>query len=152
MTANSDDKLLIGRLAELAGVKSDTIRFYEGSGLLPKPERKASGYRVYDAAALKRVRFIKRAQSLGFSLDEIRRILSLRGGGNETCRRVLAIAEATLEETERRLSELQTFRDDLKRTVASWRRPKKQACAAEFCTLIESIPFGSGAKRSAMID
>lgn len=138
MTANSEDKLLIGRLAALAGVKSDTIRFYERSGLLPKPERKSSGYRIYDKAALKLVRFIKRAQSLGFSLDEIHRILSLRGGGKKTCERVLAIAEATLEETERRLAELQTFRDDLRRTVASWRKPKKQTCAAEFCALIES--------------
>src|SRR5882724_9647766 len=60
--------LLIGRLAKLAGVKPDTIRFYERSGLLPKPSRMASGYRAYDDAALKQVRFIRKAQSLGFSL------------------------------------------------------------------------------------
>lgn len=152
MTANSNDKLLIGRLAELAGVKSDTIRFYERSGLLPKPERKESGYRVYDEAALNRVRFIRKAQALGFSLAEIRRILSLRGGGKKTCDRVLAIAEATLEETERRLTELQTFRDDLKRTVTSWRKQTKRACAAEFCVLIESASPSSPGPRPSMLD
>ncbi|MDQ3623114.1 MAG: heavy metal-responsive transcriptional regulator [Verrucomicrobiota bacterium] len=151
MPANSEDKLLIGRLAELAGVKSDTIRFYERSGLLPRPERKASGYRVYDAAALKLVRFIKKAQALGFSLDEIRRVLSLRWGGEKTCDHVMAIAEATLEETERRLAELQTFRDHLKRTVASWKKPKRQACAAEFCALIESASPAQKGRRPSML-
>jgi DNA-binding transcriptional MerR regulator len=94
MTADSDKKLLIGHLAKLAGVKADTIRFYERIGLLPKPERKESGYRVYDQAALKRVRFIKQAQSLGFSLDEVQRILNLRGSGRTTCQCVIAMAEA----------------------------------------------------------
>src|SRR6516164_3239559 len=101
--------LLIGRLAGLAGVKPDTIRFYERSGLLPKPQRIANGYRFYDQAALSQVRFIKKAQSLGFSLDEIRRILSLRGQGRETCSCVIAMAEATLTETQTKLKELQRF-------------------------------------------
>ena len=70
----SEKCLLIGRVARLAGVTSDTIRFYERSGLLPKPHRGANRYRVYDKAALAQVRFIRKAQSLGFSLDEIRRI------------------------------------------------------------------------------
>lgn len=151
MNADSDQPLLIGQLAKLVDVKTDTIRFYERSGLLPKPVRKASGYRTYDQAALKLVRFIRKAQSLGFSLDEIRRILRLRGGGEKTCDSVLAIAEATLEETERRLAELQIFRDDLKRTVASWKQPKKQACAAEFCALIESASPAQISRRPSML-
>lgn len=151
MNADSNQQFLIGRLAKLAGVKSDTIRFYERCGLLPKPERKASGYRVYDEAALKLVRFIKRAQALGFSLDEIRRILSLRGGGKKTCDHVLAIAEATLEETERRLAELQAFRNVLKQNVATWKKSKQRACAAEFCALIESASSGANARRPSML-
>ena len=86
----NEKPLLIGRLAKLSGVTPDTIRFYERSGLLPKPSRTASGYRVYNDAALNQVRFIRKAQSLGFSLDEIRRIMSLRGHGKETCRCVIA--------------------------------------------------------------
>lgn len=131
--------LLIGQLAASAGVKPDSVRFYERSGLLPKPSRSASGYRLYDLAAANQLRFIKRAQSLGFSLDEVRRILDLRGQGSTTCRSVLAIAEATLAETEIKLRELQEFRDSLAANVKRWRKlPARRKCAAEFCDLIES--------------
>lgn len=93
----------------------------------------------YDEAALKRLRFIKRAQSFGFSLDEVRRILSLQGQGGTTCRTVLSIAEATLAETEAKLRELQAFRDSLATNVRRWKRlPARRKCAAEFCDLIES--------------
>jgi MerR family copper efflux transcriptional regulator len=109
----SETPLLIGRLAKLSGVRSDTIRFYERTGLLPKPSRTGSGYRVYDDAALSQMRFIREAQSLGFSLDEIRRIMSLRGQGRETCRCVIAMAEATLAATETKLKKLGKFKDRL---------------------------------------
>jgi MerR family transcriptional regulator, copper efflux regulator len=130
--------LLIGGLAKLARVKPDAIRFYERSGLLPKPLRMASGYRVYDEAALSQVRFVRRAQSLGFSLDEIRRILSLRGQGRATCRCVLAMAEATLAETETKLKELRKFKDRLATNLTRWKRKGRGPMAAEFCTLIET--------------
>ena len=133
------EPLRIGQLAAAAGIKSDSVRFYERSGLPPKPSRSANGYRMYDDAALKRLRFIKRAQSFGFSLDEVRRILSLRGEGKTTCRTVLAIAEATLAETEAKLRDLQKFRDSLAANVKRWRNvPAGRKCAAEFCDLIES--------------
>ena len=148
----AENRYLIGQLAKLAGVKPDTVRFYERTGLLPRPTRTATGYRVYSDAVARQLQFVKKAQALGFSLDEIRRILNLRGGGKKTCDRVLAIAEATLEETERRLADLQTFRDDLKRTVAEWRKPSKKACAAEFCTLIESASTSVTGRRSSMMD
>ena len=109
----NEKPLLIGRLAKLSGVKPDTVRFYERSGLLPKPSRTASGYRVYNDAALNQVRFIRKAQSLGFSLEEIRRIINLRGHGTETCRYVIAMAEATLAATENKLKELRKFKDTL---------------------------------------
>jgi DNA-binding transcriptional MerR regulator len=131
--------LLIGDLAKLAGVKTDTIRFYEKRGLLPKPGRAVSGYRAYDERSLKQLRFIKQAQSLGFSLDEIRRILNLRGQGGETCRCVIKIAEATLGETEEKLRELQQFHDRLKQAVSEWKSSaaRRRKCSAEFCDLIE---------------
>jgi len=131
--------LLIGQLAASAGIKADSVRFYERNGLLPKPQRSASGYRVYDQAAVAQLRFIKKAQSLGFSLDEVRRVLHLRGHGSTTCRSVLAIAEATLEETEIKLARLQNFRDSLAANVKRWRKlPGRRKCTAEFCDLIES--------------
>ncbi len=129
----------MGSLARLGGVKQDSVCFYERNGLLPKPARNANGYRAYDETALKRLRFIKKAQSLGFSLDEVRRILSLRGQGSTTCRSVLAIAEATSAETEIKLRDLQEFRDSLALNVRRWRKlPARRKCAAEFCELIES--------------
>ena len=134
----NDKPLLIGRLAKLSGVKPDTIRFYERSGLLPKPSRTASGYRVYDAAALNQMHFIRKAQSFGFSLDEIRRIMSLRGQGKETCRCVIAMAEATLAETETKLKELHQFKDRLSANLTRWKRKGRGPIAAEFCALIES--------------
>lgn len=145
MTALKAKPLLIGQLARLAGVKSDSVRFYERSGLLPKPSRSINGYRTYEPAAFNRLRFIKQAQALGFSLDEVRRILSLQGQGNATCRSVLAIAEATLEETEIKLKALQRFRDSLATNVKRWRKlPARRKCAAEFCDLIESSEQLSG--------
>lgn len=133
-------QLLIGQLAREAGVKPDTVRFYEREKLLPQPGRTSSGYRVYEEAALSRLQFIRKAQALGFSLDEIRRILGLRGRGRDTCRCVLGIAEATLAETEGKLRELQTFRDALAKNVERWRRQADAGgtAAAEFCKLIES--------------
>lgn len=138
--SRSDANLLIGRLAREAGVRADAVRFYERSGLLLPAGRAPNGYRVYDKDALRRLRFIKRAQSLGFSLAEIRRILSLHGRGKETCQCVLSIAETTLEETEQKLNELQHFRDALVKRLARWRNQKgsDNEMAAEFCALIES--------------
>ncbi len=131
--------LLIGQLAASVGIKPDSVRFYERSGLLPKPIRSENGYRVYNQAAVTQLRFIKRAQSLGFSLDEVRRILHLKGQGSTTCRSVMRIAEATLEETEVKLRNLQKFRDSLAANLKRWRKlPAQRKCAAEFCDLIES--------------
>ena len=133
-----DKPLLIGQLAASAGIKADSVRFYERSGLLPKPTRTASGYRLYDRHALDQLRFIKKAQSLGFSLDEVRRILRLKDEGNAKCRSVLAMAEVTLAETEIKLAELQQFHDALAANVRRWRkRPPGTKCATEFCDLIE---------------
>ena len=134
----NEKPLLIGRLAKLSGVRPDTIRFYERNGLLPKPSRTASGYRVYDAAALNQMRFIRKAQSLGFSLDEIRRIMNLRGQGRKTCQCVIAMAEATLSETETKLKELSKFKEALTRNLVRWKRKRGGPMAAEFCVLIEN--------------
>ena len=134
----------IGVFAKQGDVKPDTVRYYEKRGLLPKPARGTSGYRVYDQAALNQLRFIRKAQALGFTLDEIQRILSLRGRGKERCRCVIAMGEVTLTETKRKISELEKFREDLRKMLAGWRRLSRQGnpVTGEFCALIEGIPFG----------
>ena len=95
---------------------------------------------------------MKRAQALGFSLDEIRRILSLRGSGRATCGCVIAMSEATLAETEQKLHELQTFAGTLKQNLERWRKMsgKGSRVAGDFCELIESSAASGtpGAKSS----
>ncbi len=130
--------LHIGALAKLAGVKSDTVRFYERVGLLPKPQRSTNGYRTYEKDDLSRIRFIRKAQAVGFSLDEIRRILSFHGESPKTCRCVIAMAESTLSETETKIAELTKFHEALAKNLRGWKRRSPRSAAVEFCRLIES--------------
>jgi MerR family copper efflux transcriptional regulator len=107
----------IGRLAATAGVSVDTVRYYERARLLPKPTRTPSGYRTYPDQAVERLRFIRRAKELGFTLDEIRKLLALsdqRGAGVESIREIAALR---LADVEARLSELSLLRDGLKQLV-----------------------------------
>lgn len=130
-------RYLIGELAKAVGVKSDTVRFYERSGLLPRPARTEAGYRTYDAHSLQKLRFIKKAQALGFSLDEIRRIISLQGS-ESTCECVIGMAKATLAETDLKLKQLRAFRKDLAANLGRWQNGAQRKAGAEFCALIEA--------------
>jgi DNA-binding transcriptional MerR regulator len=133
--------LLVGQLARLAGLKSDTLRFYERAGLMPKAERTAGGYRAYGPDAVERLHFIRKAQALGFSLDQIKRILRLRQSGSLPCDYVIELAEQRLKETDQELTRLEQFRTALGRYVRHWKRTASHdACAAtQFCNLIEEI-------------
>lgn len=102
--------MLIGELAERSGVPARTIRFYEQAKVLTAPERAANGYRVYADTTLAELAFIKRSQRLGFSLDEIREVLGSGRAGRLPCARVAALCGAHLEEIDRQMAELQSFR------------------------------------------
>lgn len=97
----------IGDLAKQAGLTVQALRFYERSGLLPKPSRTPSGYRVYVAADVRHVRLILQAKRLGFSLDEIKRILRLRQQGSCPCGEVINMLEEHLRETDEQIRHLQ---------------------------------------------
>lgn len=128
----------IGKLAELAEVKVSTIRFYERSGLMPEPERKQSGYRIYGQRDLQRLRFIRQAQDLGFSLTDIRDILGLRERGQPPCGSVIALAERHLEETDRRIQSLKNFRRALAQAVTDWKTASRcSPSPSAICGLIE---------------
>lgn len=109
-------ELTIGRLASAAGVGIDTVRFYERAGLLEKPPRTAAGYRLYVEADAARLRFIRRAKALGFSLEEIRELLRLNDGGGRRGS-VRAIAVQRLAEIEQKLSQLTRMRNTLRQLV-----------------------------------
>lgn len=102
-----------GQLASRARVNVETIRYYERNGLVEEPPRSASGYRKYPADSVERLRFIKRAQSLGFSLQEIKELLELRMRPDVGCADIRRRAQAKLEDVDRRLRELRALRASL---------------------------------------
>src|SRR4051794_37191114 len=97
------ETLTIGQLAKRVGVNLETIRYYEREGLIPPPPRKSSGHRAYSASAVSRVRFIKRAQELGFSLAEIRELLHLRVAPAQLCTDVISQIDAKTREVEEKI-------------------------------------------------
>lgn len=107
------EPMTIGELARRAGVNVQTVRFYERRGLLEAPARRASGYREYGRATLERLRFIRRAQELGFTLAEITDLLALRLDPGTTAGAVKARAEAKIAEIDGKLRDLARLRDAL---------------------------------------
>jgi MerR family mercuric resistance operon transcriptional regulator len=105
--------LKIGEVAELGGVNLQTIRYYERERLLPEPPRLASGYRTFPESAVRRVRFIKRAQELGFSLPEIRELLSLREDADAGAEEMRERTRAKVANIEEKIHTLQAMRDAL---------------------------------------
>jgi len=102
--------LTVGQLAKSAGVGVETVRFYERKGLLAEPDRKPSGYRHYDDEVVKRLRFIKRAKELGFTLNEIKELLSLRLDPTTTCADVKKRSEEKIDDIEAKIRTLQRMK------------------------------------------
>lgn len=113
--------LTIGQVAKAAAVGVETIRFYEREGLIAEPPRRASGYRAYPPETIGRVRFIRRAKDLGFTLKEIDEILSLRVDPSTTCADVRAMARVKIESIEAKLAELEKMKGVLERLARSCR-------------------------------
>lgn len=111
--------LTIGAVAKRVGVAIDTIRYYEREGLLPQPQRRASGYRSYGDGAVVQLRFIRRAKNLGFTLDEIRDLLALSHDRQQGAAAVKQRAQQRLVALETRIAELQRLRDGLAQLVES---------------------------------
>jgi MerR family transcriptional regulator, copper efflux regulator len=113
--------LTIGQLASRAGVGVETIRFYEREGLLSEPDRRPSGYRQYPFEIVRRVRFIRHAKELGFSLKEIQELLELRVDPSSTCADVRQRARAKITDIEQRVAALERMRAALEKLVRSCR-------------------------------
>jgi MerR family mercuric resistance operon transcriptional regulator len=107
-------------LARLAGVSTDTLRHYERRGLVPRPPRSSNGYRQYPLETAERVRVVQRALAVGFSLDELARILGERDKGKAPCREVQALAQLKLADVERRIAELEALRIELQLILQDW--------------------------------
>ena len=112
--------LRAGELARASGVSTDTLRHYERKGVLAAPRRSANGYREYPAEALARVLLVRRALSVGFTLDELAQVLRARERGRAPCREVRALAARKLAGVEERLRELAAVREELREALADW--------------------------------
>lgn len=113
MTAAGPGLLTIGRLSALTGTGVEAIRYYEREGLIAPPARTAANYRAYDAGAVTRLRFIRRVRALGFSLDQVRALLSIAGDRDRSCGTVDRIAADHLAEIDRKLADLAALRREL---------------------------------------
>jgi DNA-binding transcriptional MerR regulator len=128
--------LKIGEVAAQSGVSIDTLRYYERLGLLPKPARTGSGYRLYEARVVDRLAFIRRAQSFGFTLDEIKQLLQLETTDPQTCTRVLKMIEEKLVGLNRQYEEIKRLRHELSAYKAECERA---VARGQCCPVIEDF-------------
>ena len=135
-----------GELAELAGVSTDTLRHYEQKGVLARPLRKANDYRQYPASALQRVRLIRRALAVGFTLDELAAVLNMRDRGGAPCTEVRALAAAKLAEVEIRLLDMVELRDELRAVLKDWDVRLAHRAPGQRADLLESLNAGNNGK------
>lgn len=142
--------LTIGTVARVAGVNVETIRFYERRGLVAQPLKPREGYREYSPETVSRIRFIRRAQEIGFSLREIEELLSLRADPRTDCREVREKACAKLEIVDQKIGELEKVRAALNEVISAC--PGRGALRA--CSILEALesaprqPASPGTSRS----
>ena len=128
-------QLKIGEVSRLSGIGIEALRFYEKSGLLDRPGRTYSGYRLYDESVLDRLAFIKQAQVLGFTLDEIKQLIMHKRAGENPCAEVREIVRTRLTELNERIEQMIQYRDDLTAALADW--DKTGESEGHVCGLIE---------------
>lgn len=137
--ADNRDYLRAGELARLAGVSADTLRHYERKGLIQRPRRSANGYREYPFDVLERVKLIRSALSVGFTIDELARVLKERDKGGAPCRKVRELAASKLEEAEKQLSRITALRDELRGLLEEWDDALERSVNGNRASLLESL-------------
>ena len=137
--------LTIGQLARACDTSVDTIRYYERERLLPRPQRAPSRYRLYEPPAVARLRFIRQAKGLGFSLGEIRELLALRIDRTKTCADVRLRARTKITEIETRIDDLLRMKAALDRLAAT--------CAGSGptseCPILDALEAGAAAQAAS---
>ncbi len=128
-----------GELARIAGVSADTLRHYERKGLLPAPRRSSNGYREYPAETLERVRLVRRALAVGFTIDELARLFKERDRGGAPCREVRSLAEEKLARLNVQISEMTAMRDELQALLKDWDEKLSDTESGERARLLESL-------------
>ncbi|MEC4017101.1 MerR family transcriptional regulator [Streptomyces sp. H27-D2] len=126
----------IGEVAEAAGVTVETLRFYERRGVLAAPRRLVSGYREYPPEAIQVVGFIKQAQSLGFTLDDVTGLLRLSDGGPDNCDAVRHLTHSKIDDMDEKIAKLTAMRTALIRLADTCERPRVD----RDCPLLAALP------------
>lgn len=132
------------QVADQAGVNSETLRYYERRGLLEQPPRTPAGYRDYPPSAVELLRFIKRAQELGFTLDEVEELVHLDAGGPESCEAARALAEARKADLDARIADLRRMSDSLGELIGTCDLPR----SGRSCPLLETLEDRASGPRS----
>ena len=127
--------MITGQVARQSGVNTQTLRYYERRGRLPVPPRRPSGYRDYTSHAVAVVRFVKRAQEVGFSLDEVEALLELAAGGPPNCDKARDLVSQKLAEMDGKISRLRAMQGSLRRLVETCEKPRHQ----RECPLIDAL-------------
>ncbi len=135
-------RLKIGEVSKRTGVAVGALRYYESLGLI-ESERGENRYRYYSLEVLRQVHFIKKAQSLGFSLDDVREVLTVHQRGNIPCDLVQAILQEKIEKLEAQIKEMKAFKDELAQYRDSWAASKPHSRPGDICPLIETISLVS---------
>jgi DNA-binding transcriptional MerR regulator len=131
-----------GELAARAGVSTDTLRYYEQAGVLSPPPRSSNGYRCYPVEALERVRLVRSALRIGFSIDELSRVLRIRQSGGVPCQSVRAIASAKLRELRQRQAEIDQLCQLLQAVIRRWDRQLARTAPGEHAHLLDTLTAG----------
>jgi len=137
----------VGQLARAADVSPDTLRHYERKGLL-RPQRSHNGYREYQESALERVRMIRRALAVGFTLDELGTIFKIFDRGGAPCKQVRDLAATKLSEVERHLYEVTAIRDELRESLKAWDERLAQTAQGERAWLLKGLAAREGVQHS----
>ena len=137
--------LKIGEVSKRAAIGIEALRYYERLGLLGSPGRTESRYRQYHESIFGRIEFIRKAQAIGFTLEEIARIIQESEKGQSPCADVRRIARRKLEELDQRLKQLRQYRNELARTLEEWER--KGSAAGKVCGLIEGSHIVHGPEK-----
>lgn len=135
-------QLKIGEVSRLSGIGVEALRFYEKSGLLDRPGRTYSGYRLYDESVLERLAFVKKAQVLGFTLDEIKQLIQHKRAGENPCAEVREIVKVRLDELNERIVQMTQYRDELAAALGEWEEIGE--AGGHVCGLIEGTEIEHG--------
>ena len=132
--------LKIGELAKQTGLSVGTLRYYSDLGLLQPAQRGENGYRYYSLDSSQQVAFIKKAQTLGFTLEEIKQILDVRDRGEQPCSLVQSLLKNKIEQLEIQIKQMSLFKAELEEYRAAWtNNPNLESNPQEVCPLISSV-------------